>query len=230
MGNFFNWARFDSLSLGEKDIALNANWAELHRPSPQPLPPGGGSQTAGRVATWLVLLLVPWSSAHELTENRATMVLRDQNHVAITLFLNYSDVLHRSLAPEQSFAEFVLAFSALPPEQFAARLQTAQTRLQSQIKVLPRPASKASMQRWAWPVAARAQELLRDRAMQMLAAPNDHVHESPLEVRVELQTAGRLTAVSAVFPPEFRRVLVVSYRPQQAWVEPGEAAAHIKFE
>ena len=182
------------------------------------------------VAATLAMSATPWSSAHELAENRATMVLRDQNHVAITLYLNYSEVLHRTLAPKQNFAEFVLAFSALPPAQFAAQLQKAQTQLQTQIKVLPRPATDASMQRWVWPEATTVQALLRDRAMQILAAPNDHAHQPPLEVRVELQTTARVTAVSAVFPQEFGRVLVVSYRPQQAWAEPGEAAAHIKFE
>ena len=182
------------------------------------------------VAATLVLLVAQRSSAHELAENRATMVLRDQNHVAITLYLNYSDVLHRTLAAEQSFAEFVLAFSALSPEQFAAQLNKAQTRLQSQIKVLPRPATEASMRRWVWPAATRVQALLRDRAMQMLVAPNDHAHEAPLEVRVELQTTGRVSAVSAVFPPEFRRVLVISYRPKQTWAEPGDAATEIVFE
>ena len=182
------------------------------------------------VAATLAMSATPWSSAHELAENRATMVLRDQNHVAITLYLNYSEVLHRTLAPAQSFAEFVLALSALSPEQFAAQLNRAQARLQSQIKVLPRPATDASMRRWVWPEATRVQTLLRDRAMQMLTAPNDHAHEPPVEVRVELQSTARVTAVSVVFPQEFRRVLVVSYRPQQTWAEPGEAAAHIKFE
>ena len=182
------------------------------------------------VAATLVLLVAQRSSAHELAENRATMVLRDQNHVAITLYLNYTDVLHRTLAPEQSFSEFVLAFSALSPEQFAAQLNKAQARLQSHIKVLPRPATEALLRRWVWPVATTVQALLRDHAMQMLAAPNDHAHEPPVEVRVELQTTGRVSTVSAVFPPEFRRVLVVSYRPNQTWAELGDAATEIVFE
>lgn len=182
------------------------------------------------VAATLVLLVAQRSSAHELAENRATMVLRDQNHVAITLYLNFSDVLHRTLAPAQSFAEFILAFSALSPEQFAAQLKTAQTRLQSQIRVLPRPATEASMRRWVWPTATTVQAVLRNQAMQMLAAPNDHAHEPTLEVRVELQTTGRVSAVSAVFPAEFRRVLVVSYRPNQTWAELGDAATEIMFE
>ncbi len=191
--------------------------------------------TKSRCLHWCVAALLPLlgtqlSSAHELTENRATMVLRDHNHVAITLYLNYSEVLHRTLAPEQSFAEFVLAVSALPPKQFEAQLQTAQTRLQAQLKVLPRPAGEAALRRWVWPAATRVQALLRDRAMQMIATPNDHAHEPPMEVRVELRTSGRVTTISAVFPPEFRRVLVVSYRPNQTWAEPGEPATEIKFE
>ena len=182
------------------------------------------------IAATLMLLVAQRSSAHELAENRATMVLRDQNHVAITLYLNFSDVLHRTLAPAQSFAEFILAFSALSPEQFAAQLKTAQTRLQSQIRVLPRPATEASMRRWVWPTATTVQAVLRDQAMQMLAAPNDHAHKPTLEVHVELQTTGRVSAVSAVFPAEFRRVLVVSYRPNQTWAELGDAATEIMFE
>ena len=175
-------------------------------------------------------LLTQSTNAHELAENRATMVLRDQNHVAITLYLSYPDVLHRTLAPEQSFSEFLLAYSTLPLEQFAEQLQKAQARLQTQIKVLPRPATDASMRRWVWPDAMRVQMLLRERAMQMLVAPTHHAHEAQQEVRVELQTAGRVSAVSATFPAELRRVLVVSYRPMQTWVEPGEAATEIKFE
>jgi hypothetical protein len=181
------------------------------------------------VTVAVALLLTPWSSAHELSENRATMVLRDQNHVAITLYLNYAEVLHRTLAPEQRFSEFVLAFAALPPEQCAAQLRTVQARFQTQTKVLPRPAVEATLQSWEWPAATRVQALLRDRAMQMLAAPNEHGHDTALEVRVSLKTSARVSAVSARFPPEWGRVLVVSYRPNQTWAEPTEAATEIKF-
>ncbi len=146
-----------------------------------------------RFTAALALLLTPWSSAHELSENRATMVLRDQNHVALTLYLNYAEVLHQTLAPEQRFSEFVLAFAALPPEQCAAQLRAVQARFQAQIKVLPRPAIDATLQSWEWPAAAR------------------------------------VSAVSALFPPEWGRVLVVSYRPHQTWAEPTEAATEIKF-
>ena len=86
------------------------------------------------------------------------------------------------------------------------------------------------MRRWVWPEATSVQAVLRDRAMQMLTAPNDHAHEPTLEVRAELQTTGRVSAVSAAFPAEFRRVLVVSYRPNQTWAEMGDAATEIMFE
>lgn len=62
-----------------------------------------------------------------------------------------------------------------------------------------------------------------------LTAPNEHAHDTALEVRVSLKTAARVSAVSALFPPEWGRVLVVSYRPNQTWAEPTEAATEIKF-
>lgn len=191
---------------------------------------GRGRRTTRRIVVCLALLLAPWTHAHELTENRATMVLRDSNHVAITLYLAYSEVLHQTLAPERSFSEFVLAFSALPAAQFAAQLQTAQTHLQADIKVTPNPMVEASTQRWLWPVAAKVQTALRERAMQLLAAPKDHAHDTPLEVRFELRSTARITALSTQFPQAFGRVLVVSYRPQQTWAEPGQAATAISFE
>ena len=153
------------------------------------------------VTAVVALLLTSWSSAHELSENRATMVLRDQNHVAITLYLNYAEVLHRTLAPEQRFSEFVLAFAALPPEQCAAQLRTVQARFQAQIKVLPHPVTDATLQSWEWPAATRVQALLRDRAMQLLTAPNEHAHETPVEVRVSLKSIGRMSSVSAMIGP-----------------------------
>lgn len=195
-----------------------------------PLSPARGSRTARRIVLCFALLLAPCTHAHELTENRATMVLRDSNHVAITLYVKYAEALHQTLAPEQPFSEFVLALSALPAAQFAVQLQTAQTRLQAAIKVTPNPAVDSSLQRWLWPVAAKVQTALRERAMQLLAAPKDHAHDTPLEVRFELRSTARIAALSTQFPQAFGRVLVVSYRPQQTWAEPGQAATAISFE
>ena len=69
--------------------------------------------------------------AHELQANRASLVLRDSQHLSVTFYLDYVGVLHQVLAPQRSLQDFVLAYSAMPPQAFNAQLLAAQTKLQS---------------------------------------------------------------------------------------------------
>ena len=72
------------------------------------------------LATLLTVRLV--AGAHELEDNRATLVLRDDNHVTLTLFINYVDALHAALAPGQPLPAFLLVYSAMKPADFRAAL------------------------------------------------------------------------------------------------------------
>ena len=162
--------------------------------------------------------------AHEMTENRATLVLRDSTHVSMTLFIDYPEALHRALSPKQKFQEFVLAFSAMNPEVFSVAIGKAQALFQAQIQVLNAAGKPASGDQWRWPEPIRVQAMLREHAMQMLVAAGEHAHDAPLEIRAEFSlpkpdtSSGHSPSVRVTFPAAFRRVLVVSYRPNQVWV------------
>ena len=65
--------------------------------------------------------------------------------------------------------------------------------------------------------------------MQLMVDPNRHAHEPPVEIRAEANARQEITAVRIQFPDEFQKVLVVSYRPSQVWVEPKTVSAPIKF-
>ena len=162
--------------------------------------------------------------AHEMTENRATLVLRDSTHVSMTLFIDYPEALHRTLSPKQKFQEFVLAFSAMNPEVFSVAVGNAQALFQAQIQVLNAAGKPASGDQWRWPEPIRVQAMLREHAMQMLVAAGEHAHDAPLEIRAEFSlpkpdtSSGHSPSVRVTFPAAFRRVLVVSYRPNQVWV------------
>ncbi len=178
------------------------------------------------------------AGAHEMTESRATLVLRDATHVSMTLFIDYPETLHRSLSPKQNFQEFVLTFSAMTPEVFSAAVVKAQAQLQAQIQVLNAAGKPALGDQWRWPEPSRVQALLREHAMQMLVSAGEHAHDAPLEIRAEFSmpkpdmSAGPSSSVRVTFPAAFRRVLVVSYRPNQVWVNAGGAegaSPEIKF-
>ena len=167
--------------------------------------------------------------AHELQDNRATLVLRDKTHVSVTVFLDYADVLHRVIAPERSMQDFVLFYSGLPANRFKTALEKAQDTLRQQTTAATVEGKPAVLDRWVWPDASEAQHILRQRAMQALVAPNDHGHATQLEVHCELSAPHAITAVQVVFPKAFQRVLLVSYQPKQQWSDAGGKATAVTF-
>ena len=82
------------------------------------------------VALVMLTTLHSTAQAHELQGSRATLVLRDNQHLAVTFFVDYPAVLHQALAPQTLFHEFALQHLAMPPNIFAAQLLLAQRKLQ----------------------------------------------------------------------------------------------------
>jgi hypothetical protein len=171
------------------------------------------------------------AAAHELQANRATLVLRDRQHLSLTFFVDYARVLHQVLAPQQSFQDFALMYSAMKPAEFQAQLQGAQRKLQSSTAITLHSGKAAVLTQWVWPGATAAQNLLQQRAMQAVVAPTDHAHVVPTEIRAEAKSGSvsDFTSITLQLPTEFQQVLVVSYQPKQIWVKPGALSSTINF-
>jgi hypothetical protein len=167
----------------------------------------------------LVLFLMAMAcAAHELADNRATLVLRDRNHLTLTVYLSYPEALHQVLLPQREFAAFLLIYSSMDAGQFEKQLARAQRRFQAQIHVFV-PDHEATLSGWSWPDAKTVQAMLRERVMRAMADPNVHAHEPPVELRAEAVAPQEVAAARVQFPREWQRVLLVWYRPSQQWVE-----------
>jgi hypothetical protein len=177
----------------------------------------------------LALLLVPGSAAHEIQDNRATIVLRDKTHVSLLLYIAYGDALHLALAPRRPVQEFLVAYSAMNPETLQKELSRAQARFQSDIRLYLADGRPIPLTNWVWPEAKRVQAMFQQRVMQTMVDPAAHVHEEPLEIRADANTREEVTAVRVQFPEEFQKVLVVWYRASQAWVESKSWSPALKF-
>ena len=184
--------------------------------------------TAGLV---LLSMFGSTAQAHELQDSRATLVLRDNQHIAVTFFVDYGAVLHQALAPHMLFHEFALQHSAMPSPVFAAQLLAAQRKLERATKLVLRSGKTAPLTLWAWPEAAAVQKALQQRAIQAVIGAKDHPHTAQSEIRAEAQSNNPhdMTNVTLQLPPEFKKTLVVSYQPKQVWVEPGKMSASIRF-
>ena len=65
--------------------------------------------------------------------------------------------------------------------------------------------------------------------MAYMVVPGEHDREPPMEIHADANASRAITAVTIRFPPQFQRVLVVSYRPSQIWVEPTGPGPRIAF-
>ena len=182
-----------------------------------------------QVTKYLTLLLALDATAHELQDNRATLVLRDKTHLSVTLYVAYPEALHRALAPQRPLEAFLLVYSAMKPEDLERDLLRVQAKFQAAIRLSQASGGDIALTNWVWPDLKQVQAILQQRVMQLTVDPNRHAHEAPVEIRAEANARQEIAAVRIQFPDEFQKVLVVSYRPSQIWVEPKTASAPIKF-
>jgi|APCry1669188879_1035177.scaffolds.fasta_scaffold02401_3 hypothetical protein len=185
-----------------------------------------------RVRPFVALVAWAWASCaygHELPDNRATIILREDRHVSVTIYLNWPEALRRTLSPARSLAEFVLVYSAMDSGHLKSALDRAELELGKAIQVTDNHGRKALVEKWAWPTDMETQAELRNLAAQLLIAPTQPPHDDPVEVRGDLVMTQRLDSVRVKFPREFDRVLVVSYRPSQVWVEKDRGPTEIHF-
>jgi hypothetical protein len=188
------------------------------------------------VKIYLSILSLGWvltqaAVAHELQDNRATLVLRDRQHLALTLFVDYPKVLHQVLAPQSNMQEFVMLHSAMPLPEFQTQLLVAQRKLQGATSVLLSTGKTAALSQWVWPDATSVHKLLQQRTMQAIVAPKDHAHLVPMEIRAETTSsnANDFKSVRLQLPSALQPVLVVSYQPQQVWLKPNAPSPVISF-
>ena len=181
------------------------------------------------LAALLIVAACSTAAAHELQENRATLVQRDASFVTITLYIDLPAALHRTLAPQQSFEAFALAHANLPPAVFKARLMQAAGRMQAETRVTAAKGLALAFDQWAWADAARVQAALLERLMDSVVARGGHSHMAPSEVHAELRSTLPITALRVQFTPSLGRVMVVSYRPRQVWVDTNNVSSSITF-
>jgi hypothetical protein len=177
----------------------------------------------------LLLPLTPPAGAHELMVNRATLVLRDDTHVSITLYLAYADALHAALAPRQSTAEFLTMYSAMNPQALQKELSRAQAQFQSGTKLYLADGQPIALTNWLWPDARQVQTMIQQRIMQAMVDPAGHAHDEPLEIHADANSPQKIVGLRVQFPAEFQQVLLVWYRPSQTWVEPNAWSPAIRF-
>jgi hypothetical protein len=189
-----------------------------------------------RILTSLValmaLLSIMSAHCHELPDNRVTMVLRDETHISLTFYVDYPDVLNLALAPKKSHREFLLAYSAMTPEDFHKEMLRAQQILQTETRAMLNGGGKVVITGWVWPDSTRVQATIQREVMQAMvgtSANAPHPHEAPTEIRANIAHNKPIKDANIQFAEAFGKILLVSYRPKQIWLKHKEASLRIEF-
>lgn len=182
----------------------------------------------GCLVAALACLLGAAGSAHEMSSNRLTLVLRSETHLSLSYLVDYTAALHQALAPKRTLQEFMLVHSAMQQSDFEAALTKAHAQLIAGTQITLPTGEVLPIRNWQLPVPAHARALLQERTMQMLTG-GEHVHQAAYEVRAEATSARPIGSVLVRLPSQLGKVLVVSYQPRQAWIEPRATPVAIKF-
>lgn len=170
------------------------------------------------------------ATAHEIAENRLTLVQRDGQHLALTFRVGLGEAMRRVVAPAEDPARFAARCAAMATKDFDALLARAEKKLVEESRVEAASGRALVLTGWSFPDPRRVQVALQARTMQALAAPGGEApHEEPLEIHAEAVAAGEVDAVAVSVPAALQPVLVVSYRPRQAWVTPEASTVRVRF-
>lgn len=200
------------------------------RPSgcdPQPVMSAACRQAVGAMLALGAIALTPGpAAAHELEGHRLALVQREGSLLSLDFRLDAARLLLRTLSPREPAAQALATQAALPAEEFARGWQRVRDSVEQHTRLRPPGGSPQAPTRWQWPPPAQVQALLQQHLMHTLVSPGGHDHAPSIEVHAQwvLRPAGPSPgSIELQVPPALRPLMVVSYRPRQAWV--GEAAS-----
>lgn len=186
-----------------------------------------------RLALWASLGAMLWPSAswpHDVGGNRLTLVQREPNHLSLVFLIDYVGLLHRSLAPGATRAEFALACTSMGETELRRRVLQAQSAFAGQFTLQAQGGQRLPPPQLRWPDLSLTRRLLRETVMAAVVAPAEHAHQDPVEIQGDVVADGALGEVTLHLPAALGEVLVVSYRPNQRLLDAARgASAMIRF-
>jgi hypothetical protein len=176
--------------------------------------------TFAGAAAAAALLTPTVTTAHELAETSATVIVRPGGHVQLRLQIPYADLLRREWMPRESEQNFLMTATNMPAAKFARELAKVHETIEHHLRVHG-DGNPAALTHWTWPSAAAVQSALRTRLMAMLATPGEHAHGERIEVDAETRLVREPGTVQLYVPPVLGPTLLTVYRPEEQWVRPG---------
>lgn len=169
-----------------------------------------------RTALPLVLFIASAAAlAHELPDDRVTIVQREPTHLSITFYIDEVALLNRIIAPKSSRTEFLLVFATLPSANFTTKIQQARDSFAAEIAIRDMNRRSLLISPLRWPTLIDTQRLVKESALALLATGSDHDKVTFSEINADATADEPLESIYFIKPRSLPELTGVSYRPLQ---------------
>ena len=182
-----------------------------------------------RVLGLVACLHASLGAAHLIEDNRAKLVMREPSHLTLTLYIRYSEVLYQALAPGRTYTVFLMSCAAMKPDEFKRLVLHAQAHLESETRAVVNGVTTVPILGWQWPDPAQVQATIKQQVIEAMVGGGEPTHDAPIEIHADILSHKEIKDASLRFPPEFKSVLFVWYRPEQIRVAPKQFSKFVKF-
>ena len=86
---------------------------------------------------------------------------------------------------------------------------------QSSVLFNAAPGKKINVREWQWPEPNVAQKNIRELTMQSVVSSSQHIHENPIEVRLQIQSDESMDPLMLELPDAMKPMTLVASRPKQ---------------
>lgn len=162
-----------------------------------------------------MVLFVREAQSHELQENRASLVLRNERQISVTFYLNLTELLHKTLMPKQDRFEHTAKLAAMNEADFSKQYGDVKKLIESSVLFNATPGKKINVREWQWPEPKVAQKNIRELTMQSVVSSGQHLHENPIEVRLQIQSDESIDPLMLELPVSMKPMTLVASRPKQ---------------
>jgi hypothetical protein len=179
------------------------------------------SRIAVEIALGLIAVLGVSSpcTAHEIETDRLTIVMREPSHLALTFRIDEVSLLGRILAPNVSIIEFVLSMAAMDDAKFDEAVDRARSKFISNVSLTDQNSKKLKLFAWQWQPKNILRAEIRRRAIDNIVGSDEHIHSLESELSVDAIADEPVSSVTMSFPPETKKLLVISYKPVQKYLD-----------
>ena len=162
-----------------------------------------------------VIILPTNSLSHELQENRASIVLRNDRQISIAFYLYISEVLNKVLMAKQDHFEHNAQLASMNENDFLKQYEITKKIIEAAVVFKTISGKQIDTNQWQWPGHKEVQKHIRELTMQSVVGSSHHVHENPIEVRVQMQSNEPVVSLLLELPEALKPITIVSSRPKQ---------------